>query len=245
MYLFDGVEGSENIRVMYDELNKQYFGNSLPKIKVEWDGRLKKAIGRAKVKWRNFVGAKPEIDISSLKITMSKSYDLSYQDTQAVMLHEMVHIQLYVNGNLSKHHGTGAFDGQIRRFRKESGLNVPFKESSFKTSPNAPAKEGYLAILHTSGGTGICVYSTPFIKKNWRELTNFLGSFIPSGKVRQMELWKVKHPIIKNSTGKRSLRKISWTIKTTEEIESIKKSGFKWAEFGAGIKKVDSKRAGL
>ena len=245
MYLFDGVEGSQPLQPIYKELNTKYFGNSLPNIKVMWDGRLKRAIGRARVKYTNLIGKKPEINMTSLGITMSKSYDLSYQDTSTVMLHEMAHIQLFIGGILDRHHGTSAFDGLIKRLRKESGLNVPMKESSFKTSPKAAAKEGYLAILDTSGGVGVCVYSTPFIKKNWRELTNFLASFIPSGKVRQVELWKVKHPIIKNSTGKRSLRKITWSIKTTEEVESIKKSGFKWGEFGPEIKIVDSKRAGL
>ena len=135
MYIFDGVEGSENIRVMYDELNKQYFGNSLPKIKVSWDGRLKRAIGRASVKWRTFVGAKPEIDISSLKITMSKSYDLNYQDTQAVMLHEMAHIDLFMRGDLGKHHGTPNFVGTINRLIKESGLKVPMGVLEHQSTP--------------------------------------------------------------------------------------------------------------
>jgi len=245
MYIFDGVEGSQNLRVMYDELNKQYFGNSLPKIKVSWDGRLKRAIGRASVKWRTFVGAKPEIDISSLKITMSKSFDLNYQDTQAVMLHEMAHIDLFVRGDLSKHHGTPAFVGTINRLIKESGLKVPMKESSFKSSPKAVAMDGYVALIHTTGGIGLTVYSTPFIKKNWRQLTSWLSSFLPSGKIRRMELWKIKHPVIKTSTKKRSLRRISWSIITTQEVDSIKKSGFKWGDFGPDINMTDSKRAGL
>jgi len=245
MYLIDGVEGSQNLPLMYGELNKKYFGNSLPKITVRWDGRLKRAIGRARVKWINLMGGRHEIDMRSLNITLSKSYDLNYNDTQAVMLHEMVHIQLFISGNVGKHHGTGAFDGQIRRLRKESGLNVVFKESNFKSSPNAPAMEGYLAILDTGGGTGVTVYSTPFIKKNWRGLHNFLDRFIPSGKVRKMELWKVKHSIIKTSTKKRSLKRISWSITSNDEIEAIKKSGFQWASYGAGKNYMDNKKAGL
>lgn len=244
-YIFDGVEGSENIRVMYDELNKQYFHNSLPKIKVAWDGRLKRAIGRASVKWINLMGGRQEINMSSLKITLSKSYDLNYQDTTAVMLHEMVHIELFVAGNLGKHHGTGAFDFEIKRLRKESSLNVPMKESNFKSSPKAVAMEGYIGLIHTPGGIGLTVYSTPFIKKSWRDLTNFLTRFIPSGKIRRMELWKIKHPVIKTSTKKRSFKRISWSIISNQELESIKKSGFKWGEFSPDTKMVDSKRAGL
>ena len=246
MYLIDGVEGSQNLRIIYDESNKKYFGNALPKIKVGWDGRLKRAIGRASVKYvKGGFGVKPEIYPTSLKISMSKAFDLNYNDTVAVMLHEMTHIQLYINNNLGKHHGTSAFDGQIRRLRKESGINVPMKESSFKSSPNAPAIEGYLAIIHTGGGLGLSVYSTPFIKKNWRGLGDFLKRFIPSGKVRKMELWKVKHQVIKNSTKKRSMRRISWNSLTTEEADSIRKSGFQWAEFGPGKSYIDGKKAGL
>ena len=73
MYLIDGVEGSQNLPSMYDELNKKYFGNALPRIKVRWDGRLKRAIGRAGVKWINVMGGKQEINMSSLIITLSKS----------------------------------------------------------------------------------------------------------------------------------------------------------------------------
>ena len=245
MYLIDGVEGNQNLPSMYDELNKQYFGNSLPKIKVKWDGRLKRAIGRAGVKWVNVMGRKPEISMSSLNISMSKAFDLQYNDVVAVMLHEMVHILLFIHGNLTQHHGTGEFDGVIRRLRKESGLDVPFKESSFKSSPNAPAMDGYIAILDTTGGTGITVYSTPFIKKNWRQLTQFLSDFLPSGKIRKMELWRVKHSIIKTSTKKRSLRQVSWNIRPNDEIEAIKKTGVQWASYGAGKNYVDNKKAGL
>jgi hypothetical protein len=246
MYLIDGVEGSQNLRTIYDESNKKYFGNALPKIKVGWDGRLKRAIGRARVKYvRGGFGVKPEINIGSLGISLSKSFDLSYNDTVAVMLHEMVHIQLYTNGNLGKHHGTSLFDGQIIRLRKEIGINVPMKESSFKTSPKAVATEGYLAIIHTSGGLGLSVYSNPFIKKNWRGLGEFLKRFIPSGKVRKMELWKVKHQVIKNSTKKRSLKRISWTGLSNQEADSIRKSGFQWAEFGPGKSYIDGRKAGL
>jgi predicted SprT family Zn-dependent metalloprotease len=246
MYLIDGVEGSQNLRIIYDESNKKYFGNALPKIKVRWDGRLKRAIGKASVKYvKSGFGVKPEINITSLAISMSKAFDLNYNDVVAVMLHEMAHIQLYLNNNLGKHHGTSMFDGLIRRLRKESGINVPMKESTFKTSPKAVAMEGYLAIVHAGGGIGISVYSTPFIKKNWRQLGQFLERFIPSGKVRKMELWKVKHQVIKNSTKKRSLKRISWNTVTTDELESIKKSGFQWASYGAGKNYINGKKAGL
>jgi predicted metallopeptidase len=245
MYIFDGVEGSQNLRDVYDKLNKDYFGNSLPKIKVAWDGRLKRAIGRASVKWKTFMGAKPEIDISSLKITMSKSYDLSYQDTQAVMLHEMAHIDLFIRGDLSKHHGTPAFVGTINRLRKESGLNVPLKESSFKSSPKAKATQGFIAFIYGSGGVGTSVYSTPFINKNWKELGDFFQRFIPSKKIVRIELWSVKHPIIKNATKKRSLKRISWSKSEPTEVEEIKKSGFKWGEFSFHETWIDGKIAGL
>jgi predicted SprT family Zn-dependent metalloprotease len=245
MYLIDGVEGSQNLRIIYDESNKKYFGNILPKIKIRWDGRLKRAIGRAGVKWISVMGGKQQIDMRTVNISMSKSFDLQYNDVVAVMLHEMAHILLFLHGNLTKHHGTSQFDGVIKNLRKESGLNVPYKESSFKSSPKSVAMDGYLALIHASGGIGITVYSTPFIKKNWRQLHQFLDDFIPSGKVRKMELWKVKHQVIKNSTKKRSLKRISWSLRPNDEIEAIKKTGFQWASYGAGKNYMDGKKAGL
>jgi len=246
--IIEGVEGSLTLRPVYDELNKKYFGNALPSIKVSWDGRLKRAVGRAAVKYRMnkmIPGSKPEIDMKSLKITMSKAFDLDYKDTQAVLLHEMVHIKLYVNGDLGKHHGTPSFVGEINRLKKESGLNVPYKESSFKHSPTAAAAEGYIAILTTSGGTGISVYSTPFMNKNWRALASWFDSFIPAKKVRKVELWLVNHPFVKTSTKKRSLKRISWSIQPNDEVEKIKKTGFQFASFGVGKNWIDTTKTKL
>jgi len=119
------------------------------------------------------------------------------------------------------------------------------KESNFKTSPTAKAIEGYAAIIHTTSGLGLTVYSTPFIKKNWRQLASFFDSFIPSGKIRKIELWKVKHTLIKNSTKKRSLKRISWTTAGNDEVESVRKAGFQWGQYGPGKNWTDGRKAGL
>ena len=108
-YIFEGREGTTDLKKMYAQFNKMYFGGSLPSIKLRWSGKLKTAVGKASV---SYVGKKIrrnrfnvymqeipvsdiEIDFSSLRIGISTMFDLLVKDIKAVMLHEMAHIKLY------------------------------------------------------------------------------------------------------------------------------------------------------
>ena len=147
MKFFEGIEGSEDLKKLYKELNQQHFGGQLPNIPVKWSAKLKRAIGIAKCtykgqklqsavysKFSKYVDEIPietniEINMNSLEIGISTINDLTLDDTKAILLHEMVHILLYTKRKIHEHHGSSEFDGWIKKLRADTGLNIPMKES--------------------------------------------------------------------------------------------------------------------
>ena len=241
-FLQEGVEGAQNLKTLYKELNNEFFGGSLPTIPVKWSGRLKRAIGQASCKYkRNSLNAgkatsfekymkeipiaNVEINMSSLFIKLSTAFDLNLPDVKAVMLHEMVHIKLYTQKKLGGHHDTPEFDGWIRKLSDLSGLKIPFKETEFKKSPKLQAKEGYLILLILMNGTfGITSYSKNFLMSKWLLFSQRMTE-IPSlsSKIQRLYGYKISHPIVGTMTGKRSIKGISWSTIDEETAEEIKK----------------------
>ena len=233
----EGVEGKLKLKPLFNKLNKQYFGGAVPSCKVEWNGRLKRAIGMAHVKWKGqSVRRSPfdkyretipqmdnvEINMSSLKIQIAKGIDVTEEDTTAIMLHEMVHILLFSQRKLSGHHGTPEFDGWIKRLRQESGLEVPFKESSFKRSPKLKAKPGYVGLIYTRDGkVGACTFTQKVVYLDGFEKT--LERFVNySSKIKGIQVYAVSSPLVGQVPSKRTLRSMSWRNISPEEERQVK-----------------------
>jgi len=240
-YINEGSEGKKDLKGMYAQLNKQYFGGSLPNIKVAWSGGLKLAVGKATVRYvgihqkknryQQYMQEIPisnvEVDMSSLKIVVSKIFDLKVKDIKAVMLHEMAHIKLFYEKKFGGHHDTPEFNGLIQRLRNDSGLDVPFKESDFKISKNIKGKEGIVITIHMSDGRkGIATYTTKMIKEKWliwaKNLQYVTGQ---SSKINRINFYKINHPIIVEYPAKRKTSGLSWTIIEEETVQEIERKG--------------------
>ena len=243
-YLQEGEEGSTNLKNLYNELNKEYFSGGLPTIKLIWSGRLKRAVGQAVVSYigikkrkRNsrqnmYIDTIPvqdiELNMKSLKITMSKAFDMNLNDVKGVMLHEMVHIYLYAQKKVGGHHGTAEFDGWIKKLRDQSGLHVPLMESNFKKSPKVKAKEGYVLLVYGAGQDkfGVSSYSKNAIFKDWLKMAEVLTRMVGySSKIIKLEMFKVSHPIVAMKGSKRSFKTLSWEWIDEVTAKEIKSKG--------------------
>jgi hypothetical protein len=245
-YLQEGIEGSANIKKVFKECNDLYFGGAIPNIKLKWNGKLKKAVGRAYVEWKGGsprkvskflakyqeeipVSENIELNMNSLQIDISKTFDLSMDDLKAVMLHEQVHILLYTQKKIGNHHDSPEFQNWIKKLAGQSGLNIPMRESDFKASPKLSAKEGYAMLIYDRTNVGLTHYSKNFIVKNWLALGQFLSRMVgKSSKMSRVEMYKVKHPIIASEAPRRSLRSISWAWIDEETAKEIQQKGTKF-----------------
>jgi len=246
-YIKEGVEGSANLKTIYKDYNREYFGSSLPKIKLKWSGKLKRAIGRARVNYKSTgylvkgsLGSlmskysnemqpqNVEINMDSLEIAISTMNDLSLDDIKAVMLHEMVHILLYSQRKITyEHHGTPEFDGWIKKLRTATGLNIPFKESSFKASPKLSTKEGFVVkINHPDETFGLLSYTKQFWQKSWLEWMDMMQRILKKTyKIQSLEMLKVNHPVVSTLTPRRSLHGLSWIQIDSDTANEITRKG--------------------
>lgn len=253
--IIEGAEGQVNLKKLFNECNREYFSGAVPTCKVEWTGRMKNAIGRAHVRWMGPAIKKSplgkylpeipqqnvEINMSSLKIQVSKSFDMSEDDIKGTMLHEMVHILLFSQRKLGGHHGTPEFVGWIKKLSKAAGIRVPLKESEYKPSPKLQAKEGYIMLIwDSSGNIGAATYMKGFIEKQFMTYAQVMSKWCArSSKINKIKLYKAKHKIIHSIPAKRSLSSISWQNideETAREIERIGKEAFYGDSQGGTLK---------
>ena len=246
--IFEGVEGQLNLKTLYNQCDKKYFAGAMPKCKVKWSGKLKRAIGRAHVRYRGesvrrsagsgllnrlskeIPQADVKIVMDSLEIAIATMNDLTKDDTTAIMLHEMVHILLFSQRKLGGHHGTSKFDGWIKRLRKESGLNIPFKESSFKKSPKLKAKSAYVALIYQRDGkVGACTYAKKLVYSDKFEsmLERMTKMYF-----RRMAIYFVSHPIVNTLPSKRTMRSVTWHNIEESDAKEIEKKGSVVYDYG-------------
>jgi len=252
--IYEGVEGSADLKKIYKRLNKNFFSNQLPTIKLQWSGKLKKSIGRAMVSYKG-TKVKPsfmdkysdeievsniELNMASLKIQIGKGWDLSKDDVDAIMLHEMVHILLYTQKKIKSHHGTAEFDGWILKLREMSGLQVPMKESTFTISPKLAAKLGLVLVFQLQNGDyGVIQFSIPSFKKKWLAFLGMANRVVQSSnRVFQIDFYMVSHAFNSVHAPTRSLNKISWSYpdgpKNWTTAFEIMRQGKKFGEITKG-----------
>lgn len=248
----EGVEGQVNLKQLFNKCNKDYFSGSVPPCKLEWSGRIKRAVGRAHVRYKGtayknspmdkYLPELPaqniEIMMNSLKIQISKSFDMSDDDLTAVMLHEMVHILMFSQKKVGGHHGTSEFDGWIKKLRQMTGIKIPFLESEFTPSPKLQAKEGLVLIVFLRNGEyAYTTYSANFMKNNWLMFAKVIGGHIArTSKYKKAEMFKVSHPAVSSVSPKRSLKSLTMNHISEREVKEIIQKGtlFFQVEHGQG-----------
>jgi len=121
----------EDLNNLFDRCNEKYFDNSLEKIDVIYNGRLKRTLARYKYSYivnergEKIIKNKPVIEVS-------KNYAQAYPDQLInVLVHEMIHHKY-------------PFDNHSKRFKNEmERLNKNFKELKIEVRSNQALKADY------------------------------------------------------------------------------------------------------
>jgi hypothetical protein len=175
--------------------------------------------------------ANVEIDYNSMRIDISTAYDMTENDVTATMLHEMAHVKLYdlkiIN---SPHHGSPKFVAEINRLRSESGLNITYKESNYKSSPKLQSKTRVVVLIYElSGEMGASVYSVDFIKKDpYFFNTLYLGIISKSLKIKEAEYYLFTSILLDAHPVRRNYKGISWITIGDDQAKEIRERGKKF-----------------
>lgn len=228
--LLEGIEGTANIGLVYNFLNNKYFEKSLPKIPVTW-ATFTGALGKAYVKYKKIAGGIiSEIDRNSLKIEISKKFEHDLRSVQAVLLHEMVHIALFIRNIIGNHHSSSEFKGWISKLRKKSGLEIPYVESDATYSSKIPAKTGLILVVEKPGWNGYSIYAEKFLEKKGDEFIGMLCRVVSHSEITLAEIYHITHTIVGRKKGNRRVTGITYEKLDDQEVEDVRKKGIKMAE---------------
>lgn len=125
-----------NIPDIFRNCNRKYFNSELPTPKF---GTFKKKNTFARFSWRwNDKGKK--CPIKKQTISFTECYDFDEKDFIDIMVHEMIHYYIAINGiKDNKDHGK-EFTKMMNNLNEKYGLNIEVtkKASSFKKTENTP-----------------------------------------------------------------------------------------------------------
>jgi hypothetical protein len=118
---------SVDIVSLYKEFNRKYFGNILPHdLPVKW-GKMKNKSGYAKASVVRSRSSRELISITPIRIVLNSLLERDMDSVIGLLLHEMVHISLYVEGNTDVGHGS-VFLKKLKEIEKISGIGIPVSD---------------------------------------------------------------------------------------------------------------------
>lgn len=132
------------IQARYDFFNRQFFEGKLPAIPLDMRP-LKGMGGMVQFQVRKPVGSSINYSLveGSLKLTLSNLFQKTEAETDAILLHEMIHVYFAANGDYKEQHGA-KFMAMRRALSQKSGILIPVTErvndltlTSSKTKPVA------------------------------------------------------------------------------------------------------------
>ena len=147
---------------MYDEINKDYFNNELPDIKIYYSKLAQKYLGTARV------------DYSTEEMSIMIAYSIAddYDMIRNILAHEMIHIKQYT---MDIQHGTREYSSPslVEYILKtnDKGHNKYFKEWMDMLNKNGflitVTQDGFLDIEMSQECYGICIVSGGYTTILW------------------------------------------------------------------------------
>lgn len=139
----DLCEGVDDLQRRYDHFNALLFDDRLPRIPLSW-AVMKNQGGIALAKVTKDPSKRPPSPLEvrlglkdkyadrmlvpgSLAIKLSSTYKRSQEATDGILIHEMIHILMYVTGHFGDAHGL-AFVRELRRCSEIVGFPVPMTD---------------------------------------------------------------------------------------------------------------------
>lgn len=138
------IANFETMSKMFKECNKEYFKSSLP---IPTFSTLNKLNTIAKFVYNKNKGKKCPIKWQEIRIT--ECYDFSEEDFRDIMVHEMIHYYIALNGIKDNNEHGKEFMKMANEFNSKYHLNITKTKSasSFKKTEKAPKYNGFFNFL--------------------------------------------------------------------------------------------------
>lgn len=121
-WLMEGTMSNYDIDRRFAEFNRLYFSGQLPTVPLAMTP-LKSLGGR--VKWQTRGGM---LVPDSIRLDLSTFWETTHEQLDAILLHEMIHLEFVVAGDMLENHGP-KFMARLRRLEGQSGMKIPVTET--------------------------------------------------------------------------------------------------------------------
>lgn len=166
-----------NLDKMYKEYNKKYFKSELPEdLSVTWNNLKDKAGVTLYQISTNKETKEKNVNKEDIRIEISNIYNKSETQISSVMLHEMIHVWLLVNGVYETTGGDTShgkeFEKKRKELQKKSGITISVTEDIDKSNiDNKSVDDLSYDVIHYKKGNKdmIAVFKEDFIKDNKKE----------------------------------------------------------------------------
>lgn len=184
---------SYDLKARFDHFNKSLFGGTLPDIPLKW-ARMKGVSGECTAKVRRKEGAPPpmrgwlgkyddknkEIVPGTLQIRINNVFQRDHQGLDAILIHEMIHLALFMKGDFSHSH-YGEFSEMAKSLGEQVGFVIPLTDAhEDKELATEKTKPVAVLMVKLKDGNYIYAMTTPNIARaNMDAITEKLKSRIP------------------------------------------------------------------
>lgn len=172
----DLLEAADPLQEKYAYYNRLLFDGILPTIPITW-ATLKNIGGVANAKliidpatrratrMEIRLGLKDKhsgrkVDPASIAIRLSSTYKRSEQATDAILIHEMIHVYFFVTGRPGENHGL-AFLKMVRQCSQKVGFEVPIRDvvDGLELNDQLAAKLNDIGVILGRKRDGMYVYA--------------------------------------------------------------------------------------
>lgn len=193
IFLREDIRSIFDLQKTYDMLNKKYFKNELKKYPLAWM-RSSKTLGVCEAKV--VVQGKEIIRLSKIeRIKISNFYELTYEQFEAIMAHEMIHALLLQRGILNDYGGTHGleFTKEMDKLRK-MGIPVTKTEDPMELAVSSHVKgKTVYGITFVSGTTSLVQF---FSKESEAEKA---AEYYKSRRYKDIQTFVTNNPKVSSS----------------------------------------------
>ena len=164
------------IEQRYDYFNRLCFDGQLPKVGLRLSnarsfvGQLRYKRKRTLLSWQK---------IEDLTISISVRYDLTEEEVEDTLLHEMIHLYILLSGQRdTSTHGV-LFRSKMREFNEKFGrhISVSHRTTAQMHEQDRQRRRHYICISHLKDGrTGITIAMPSAVGRLWQQIASLPGS---------------------------------------------------------------------
>jgi len=218
---------SYNLDQKYTEFNSKFFNNKLPEIPVKW-GKLSKVGGIAKCETLTKNNVKTIIP-NSMSIKISSVYERDEKNLDGILLHEMIHILMFVEGKFKENHGS-LFKNEAINIGNKAGIEIPLTDDTSNLLLANEKLKTVIVIVYISKDGKYCFSMVS--PKSYNYDPNTIDIIDRMKKIKDFKTYEITSPIWTKTATRlsvpRSIKSVSqmiWRYATEEQINDLETNG--------------------